>query len=85
MTAANKPENQKTQGGLSDLGQISTNHASDYPKWVIVENAGTDAEDIWSDHHTFNSALKELMICGGTDNGFDLMKRLPDGSLTTEF
>lgn len=23
MTAANKPENQKTQGGLSDLGQIT--------------------------------------------------------------
>ena len=31
------------------------------------------------------AALKELESCGGTDNGFDLMKRLPDGTLTTEF
>lgn len=27
MTTANKPENQKTQRSLSDLGQISTNQA----------------------------------------------------------
>lgn len=46
---------------------------------------GTDAEDVWSDHYTFKAALKELERCGGTDNGFDLMKRLPDGTLTTEF
>ena len=51
----------------------------------IAEPAGTDAEDVWSDHHTFKAALKELESCGGTDNGFDLMKRLPDGTLTTEF
>ena len=37
----------------------TTAHATDYPQWVIVENAGTDAEDVWSDHHTFKAALKE--------------------------
>jgi len=60
-------------------------HTTDYPQWVIVENPGTDAEDVWSDHYTFEAALRELERCGGTDNGFDLMKRLPDGTLTTEF
>lgn len=63
----------------------TTMQATDYPRWVIVENAGTDAEGIWGDHHTVKAALKELESCGGTDNGFDLMKRLPDGTLTTEF
>lgn len=59
--------------------------ATGYPQWVIVENAGTDAEDVWSDHHSFRAALKELDQCGGTQAGFDLVKRLPDGTLTTEF
>jgi len=52
---------------------------------VIVENAGTDAEDVWNDFHNYKAAVKELKICGGAGNGFDLMKRLPDGTLTTEF
>lgn len=42
----------------------TTTQATDYPQWVIVENAGTDAEDVWSDHHTFKAALKELESCG---------------------
>lgn len=63
----------------------TTLQTTDYPQWVIVENAGTDAEDIWSDHYTFKAAMNELMNCGGAENGFDVMKRLPDDSLTTEF
>ena len=63
----------------------TTTQATDYPPWVIVENAGPDTEDVWSNHHTFKASLKELERCRGTDNGFDLMKRLPDGTLTTEF
>lgn len=43
----------------------TTAQATDYPQWVIVENAGTDAEDVWSDH-TFKAALKELESCGRT-------------------
>jgi hypothetical protein len=58
---------------------------TDYPQWVIVENAGTDAEDVWSDHAAFDEAMREMRSCGGADFGFDLMKRLPDGTLTTEF
>ena len=57
----------------------------DYPQWVIVANAGTDIEDIWSDHHAYKAALQELKLCGGSDSSFDLMKRLPNGALTTEF
>ncbi len=29
----------------------TTIQATDYPQWVIVENAGTDTEDVCSDHH----------------------------------
>lgn len=58
---------------------------SDYPEWVVVENAGEDEEGIWSDHYTFRAAVKELKNAGGKENGFDIMKRLPNGQLTTEF
>lgn len=58
---------------------------TDYPAWVVVENAGTDYEAIWSDHYLMAAALKELKAVGGRDNGFDLMRRRPDGTLTTEF
>jgi len=63
----------------------TTLQAAYYPQWVIVTDAGTDSEDIWNDHYTFKAAVKELTNCGGAENGFDLMKRLPDGTLTTEF
>lgn len=56
-----------------------------YPKWVVVEAAGTDDESIWSDHAKFTEAAEELVKAGGAAAGFDLMKRLPDGTLTTEF
>lgn len=79
MTTANNLKNQNPNG-LGNLGQIS-----DFPEWVVVEGAGTDNEDIWSDHYSFKAALKELEGAGGTDNGFDIMKRLADGTLTTEF
>jgi hypothetical protein len=64
---------------------MQNDQSTDYPQWVIVENAGTDAEDVWNDFHNYKAAVKELKICGGAGNGFDLMKRLPDGTLTTEF
>ncbi len=64
---------------------VTTRQAADYPRWVIVTDAGTDREDIWSDHYTFQAAVKELTDCRGMENGFALMKRLPDGTLTMEF
>ncbi|WP_295006844.1 hypothetical protein [uncultured Dechloromonas sp.] len=82
MQAANKPENNNSHEAHPSLGKALE---IDYPQWVVVENAGTDEEDIWSDHYTFKAALKELENCGGTENGFDIMKRLATGELTTEF
>lgn len=53
--------------------------------WVVVTNAGTDEEDIWADFQLYESAVKECRECGGRDNGFDVMKRLDDGTLTTDY
>lgn len=88
MEYTNNPENQKPNVP-HDLGQITKGKGgtstTDYPEWVIVENAGTDNEGIWSDHYTQSAAIRELKDAGGRENGFDLMKRLADGTLTTEF
>jgi hypothetical protein len=86
MSKFNNPENQKNQAEDGSTVQIITNREVHNPKpWVVVENAGYENEDIWSDHCTFKAALKELESAGGTENGFDIMKRLDDGTLTTEF
>ena len=50
--------------------------------WVIVTNAGTDEEGIFSDHATFKAARINTINC---DEQWDIMKRLDDGTLTTEF
>jgi len=50
--------------------------------WVIVTNAGMENEDFWCDYADFstaNKALKQL------DDDAQIMKRLDDGTLTTEF
>jgi len=56
-----------------------------YLKWVVVGNAGMDNEYIHSSHRSFKSALEELKISGGREEGFDIMRRLPDGTLTAEY
>lgn len=53
--------------------------------WVVVENVGTDEQYIWAEFEMYVSAVKECRNSGGRDNGFDVMKRLDDGTLTTEF
>jgi hypothetical protein len=64
---------------------VATDRATDCLPWVIVENAGACLEGVWGEYETFKAALEDMKNCGGRDEGFDLMKRLPDGSLTTEF
>jgi len=54
-----------------------------YPQWVIVENAGTNDESIWDDYYQYDDALIEFNNMDS--EGFDIMKRLPDGTLTTEY
>ena len=53
-------------------------------RWVVVESPGTVDEYVW-DHcrcGTYHEALRMGSDCGVR---FDVMFRLPDGSLTTEF
>lgn len=88
MKNADHPENRKPHGP-HDLGQISikataTRHN---PKpWVVVENPGTDNESIVIDFGTFREA------CNWIDRNYtdddcpaDIMRRLDDGVLTTEY
>jgi hypothetical protein len=56
-----------------------TNNARPF---VIVTNAGTDTEKVDSDFPTHAAAVAALT---DADEGADVMKRLPDGTLTTEF
>ena len=50
--------------------------------WVVVTNPGTDKEDIWADFPTHRAAVAAL---ADAEEGADVMKRLDDGTLTTEF
>lgn len=53
-------------------------------RWVIVHNPGTVEEEVL-DHCRFDT-FHEAMRAGSNDGvRFDVMFRLPDGSLTTEF
>ena len=49
--------------------------------WVVVAYPGTDQEDIVDDFATERAARDFLRECPETD----LMKRLDDGTLTTDF
>lgn len=51
-----------------------------YP-YVVVRNAGAEDEDIVEDFPTWKKACEFMLDEPGTD----LMKRLDDGTLTTEF
>lgn len=56
--------------------------------WVIVEQAGTDDESIYSDHATYRAAIQHAIEFLGAEfyeDGFDIMRRRDDGVLTTEF
>jgi hypothetical protein len=53
--------------------------------WVVVEKAGTEEEDVFEDFRSFELAVAACNENGGMKNGFDVMKRLDDGTLTTEF
>lgn len=51
--------------------------------WVVVVNAGTADQTISKEASTFAAAL--LRRRSLNDPSADVMKRLPDGALTTEF
>ena len=50
--------------------------------WAVVLNPGQDDQTIWECFHTYADAAGALDQAG---KPADVMKRLPDGTLTTEF
>ena len=83
MTSKNHPENQKPNGP-HDLGQICKEHANPQKPWVIVSNPGQDDETVIAEYWHFSEACygKFSKRFDGTE--CDIMKRLDDGTLTTE-
>jgi hypothetical protein len=53
-------------------------------EYVVVENAGTDAQAVVRSFQTANKAYAFVNNPARTHSGLDVMKRLPDGTLTTE-
>jgi hypothetical protein len=53
--------------------------------WVVVERAGTDDEAEVRSLATLFSAIKFQTKMAKRGEDFSVMKRLPDGALTTEF
>jgi hypothetical protein len=56
-----------------------------YPAWVVVDKAGTDEESIVIDFYTPEAAFAYKADMADEFDALDIMKRLPDGTLTTEF
>ena len=52
--------------------------------WLVVEQAGTVDEYVW-DHVPCSTHAEAVRMGSGCGVPFDVMFRLPDGTLTTEF
>ena len=48
------------------------------PAWVVLENPGTEAEVVISEHPTQHLARRDM---DAREGHFDMVKRLPDGTL----
>lgn len=73
--------------GAPNVIAVAVNEPKTY---VVVENAGQDAEKVVHTAGTHQAAFKWAKRYGRTaeairNAGFDVMRQLPDGSLTTEF
>lgn len=86
MNTTNHPKNQNPTGSGKPVQIISRATAFNPLPWVIVENAGTDNENIVIDFATFREA------CNYIDRNYtdddcpaDIMRRRDDGVLTTEY
>lgn len=63
--------------------KAQVNPASRNPNpYVVVTNPGQDNQDIWGDYPNYKQAIAAL---NEADEPSDIMKRLDDGTLTTEF
>lgn len=63
--------------------QTTTTHDALKLLWVVVVNAGTGDQTIAKEAPTCAAALSHRRSL--KDPSADVMKRLPDGTLTTEF
>ncbi len=66
-----------------NISQEKTMH-NPYP-YVVVRNPGTDYEDEVADFATFKEAAMFYTVEQDPFEHWDVMKRLDDGTLTTEF
>jgi hypothetical protein len=53
--------------------------------WVLVQDAGTDAQTVYMECSTYSVALNTKYVNEKCGHVLDIMKRLPDGTLTTEY
>lgn len=62
---------------------------TDLKPWVVVQHAGLTTERVVCECDTYNdawAAMQELYTDSEREElGVDIMKRLPDGELTTEY
>jgi len=85
MATAHNPENQAKAHEANNLGQINGTAAA--KPWVVVEFPGTRHEAIAKEFCTWGEAMKWADLNKTVENMYclDIMRRLEDGTLTTEF
>lgn len=86
MNTQRNPENLNSEAPNSAV-QISAEMHNPNP-WVIVEGVGTDDESFYCDYPTYRAAIQSAIRELGpefAEEGYDIMKRNDDGTLTTEF
>lgn len=73
------------RGWTNTLHVTTTSHKA----WVVVQHAGLTTERIVAECRTYDDALcaqgKLYAAEERAELGIDIMKRLPDGGLTTEY
>ena len=54
-------------------------------EWVVVVSAGTEHEGIFGEYWTYGEALRVVDLTSYEREQYDVMLRVIDGQLTTEF
>lgn len=80
----NMTERQEAREAARLLRVQKLRESQEKKRWVVVEQAGTVDEYVW-DHCPFSTHAEALRGGSGCGIHFDVMFRLPDGTLTTEF
>ena len=84
MRGNRTPENlQQPAQPANDLGQMCISHRG--KEWVVVEYAGQDDEYILAEFDRMQDAARYCEKQRPFYNNLDVMRRTPDGHLTTEY